>query len=100
MSNLYACVEGGACALNHSRQHCLLFCSSDEVSRSWQVAPSLTYFPIDLLLSALVIRNPGDDTLHQAPLRHHGPFRREIDGRAGVPKFCDSYLEKNYRPHF
>lgn len=94
INHLYPCVLGGACALNHSWQAALPFCSPDEVSRSWQTASPVTYFPAAPLSPAVVVRDPGDGTLHQATLGHHGLLWKEIDGRAGLPTFCDSSLEK------
>lgn len=58
------------------------------------MASPLTYFPVALLSPAVAVRGPGDDPLHQATLGHHGLLWREIDGRAGLPTFCDSSLEK------
>ena len=57
-------------------------------------ASPLIYFPVAPLSPAVAVRDPGDDTLHQATPGHHGLLWRETDGRTGLPTFCDSSLEK------
>lgn len=84
-----------------SQQHSLPFYTPAEVFTSQQMTSPLTYFPADVILPALVIRNHGDDTLHQISLG--APWmslQSDWQGGRDCPKFCGSFHKINHRPHF
>ena len=94
ISNLYPCVQGGACALSHSQQHSLLFCYSDEVSRSWQVAPHWSTFPLiyscQLLSSGILVMTPSI----RPPFSTMGLSGEELTGGQDCPNFVTATWKK------